>query len=467
MKIDSRLLIAALGKPQEAAKAWRDFQDEVAIKDYPSELSWAGGYIHFNLLKEGVNDRYLRNIYRYNYLANNYRFAQVLPILKELNSKFDITPIKSFGLSEFEHSLGKRPVGDFDFYIDPQLVDECRLFLAKIGFNPLMNVSEDVFLNQIRPSRGSWNYVNSEMDDLDLHWKLFDHLTEKQNYKIIKNNLIFTNGKFGAFSSLNLELSTVLIGCHHEMSSTLHWGSYFDFIHLIRNVDEKKLIQIAKSAGVLDNMKQLVGLAEDTLNENLISFPKEIKITIPDRRRFFRVTPRKFKEKGLRKRKALYFFWEMLGSYAFLERHLLKGGNTFSLVNKDLLVKEDKNFLIGEGIKLGFGWHYRYPKDKLRWTHYPDARFVVSRKNGNKVRISLDKSSWRNSYTKSFDVFASGNYMGTVDSSQYEITFVLPPSCKDITEISLRRRPGELRKFKGLHSNNMLLMVPVKSIELS
>ena len=81
------------------------------------------------------------------------------------------------------------------------------------------------------------------------------------------------------------------------------------------------------------------------------------------------------------------------------------------------------------------------------------------------MRIELASEIWRKLHPTSFDVFASGFYIATVDTSQSELVFDLPDLSSEVIEISLRRRPGDLRSLKGLHQNSMRILAPVKSIE--
>lgn len=465
--LDKRIVIAALSNPERALNAWNHYKEDVEIRDYPSDLSWAGGYIFFNLRKIGIEDKYLRNIYRYNYLTNNFRFAQVAYILKQLNEKFGITPLKSFGLSQFEHSLGQRPIGDFDFYIDPVYLNRCIEMLNENKFLPLMGITKQIFEYQIRDLRGSWNFVNAEGIDLDVHWRIFDHLSEKENKQLVQSNAILNSGKYGIYKGLNLELATLQIGYHQELSSTLHWGSLFDFVSLLKMVNRNNFLELSKRTELYEVIKKWIVIAEENLEEELFKLPKEKARKHVEWQRYFHVTPSRFRQKKLLNRNLLYTFWEFLGSYSYIERFLINHLGVFSKYRGSLLIEEDRDLLTGVEMQLGIGWHYRYPNEDFRWVNYPDARIVAQNSKARNLIIHLAQKQWQQSETKAFDVFASGIYVGTCDKTSDEFAFSLPLIQQEEFELSIRKRPEDRRKIKGVNFIGKRFLAPIKNIHVN
>jgi len=484
-------VVAALGDPSKAAQAWESFRTEIPVALYPSELAWAGGYIYFNLKAVDLRDSYLRNIYRYNYLANNYKLAQVTPFLKELTTKTKVTPIKSFGISDSTYSIGQRPIGDFDFYVDSKDLHIVKKQLKLMGFHPLMGITEDIFHFQIRDSRGSWNYVNGNEVDLDLHWKLFDHLTDLENSQLVFQNSTMDVGKYGEYRRLNLELSAVLLGIHHNLNSPVHWGNLFDFISLIRKVNRDKFLRIIDQTETTLVIQNLVEHTEGILGSDIFSFPRNFRAevdgllkyvqsllrriifhlrtqveTVLNKSRFFHLTKRPFRQADLHTNLFLYLIWEFFGSFACAERLLNKFGYGFTKHSDELIVASDQNFLLGGEIKLGFGWHFRYPNQTYRLARYPDTRIIVKGSTGKLIKIELDSDAWKYFSTNYINVFAGGIFMGSINKPENSIVFRIPESRSQSVEISMRRHPYDVRKVGGLNLHSSLFLAPVKQIEV-
>ena len=139
--------------------------------------------MYHNLKKAGYEDKYLHGIYLHNIISNNLKFTKARPIIDEINKKFGIIPIKSFGMGNRDFSWGYRPVADFDFYVLDSYLEELWKFMETNSLTPLMGISKNEFQTKIFKQRGSWNFIKKEEYDIDIHWRLFDHLSIKQNLR--------------------------------------------------------------------------------------------------------------------------------------------------------------------------------------------------------------------------------------------------------------------------------------------
>ena len=171
---------AALGHPDLAQRAWTKWKSDNPLSSASPVLSWAAGYIHNNLKVSAITDAYLMGIYRHNLVSNNLRLNAALPVLTKLNESFGIIPLKSFSLSTQEFSWGNRPVADFDFYSDSKNNVKIWEFLRARDYKVLLDISETEFNSRILNYRGSWNFKDADGIDLDLHWRIFDHLSIKE-----------------------------------------------------------------------------------------------------------------------------------------------------------------------------------------------------------------------------------------------------------------------------------------------
>jgi Uncharacterised nucleotidyltransferase len=467
MKIDPRIITAALANPLTAKMAWESFTTETEIENYPSEMSWVGGYIYFNLQNSGIDLDYLRNIYRYNYLANNYRLAQVSNTLTSLNRISVITPIKSFGLSLSRHSLGQRPVGDFDFYVEPEVLNKFRKSLEENGFYPLMGITDELFESEVRGARGSWNFVNSKNDDLDLHWRIFDHLSERSNKRLVQNNSTFVDGKFGLHRQLNKNLAAVQIGSHHLASASLHWGSLFDFASLLKEVEISDLLRMASAIDMSSEIKDVIRIVEDHSQNKILSRNRNhLNLKPVFQPRYHLMIPKRFQQQSLHVNLKLYSIWRLTGSFSGIERKILNRIGHFSKSSDSLSTKEDNNFIDNKRMKLGFGWHYRFPDDSFRWACYPDARIHIDFGSYKKVRIILDRTNWIMANTKSIDIFANGIYLGSFSKPDVNLIFDIPAELNSTFELSIRSHPDDRRKLKGYGFSSRRLLAPIKKISL-
>ena len=270
---ESEKLIAlvALGTPNQAVKAWDLWNEKNSKKEASSILSWSGGYMYHNLRKAGYEDKYLHGIYLHNQISNNLKLSMASPILTEINKKYGIIPIKSFGMSNRDFSWGFRPVADFDFYVSDSFLEELWEFMETNSLLPLMSISKTEFLTKIVKQRGSWNFVKKEKYDIDVHWRLFDHLKIKQNRELIKSQAqrIKTSNNIDCHLTRNLEI--VLLANHFFYQGDNRFNGLFDFYYAAKKVEPEKVINLIKSTDTSDAFVATLVTINEILGENMDS----------------------------------------------------------------------------------------------------------------------------------------------------------------------------------------------------
>ena len=79
--VERLILKAALSPSMEAAKAWLTYKKSVNQSEMPNILNWCGGYIYKNLKTLGIEDDYLKGIYKHNWTSNTYRLQRLNNVL--------------------------------------------------------------------------------------------------------------------------------------------------------------------------------------------------------------------------------------------------------------------------------------------------------------------------------------------------------------------------------------------------
>ena len=238
--------LVALGNPNQAVEAWNLWNEKNSKKEASTILSWSGGYMYHNLKKAGHEDKYLHGIYLHNIISNNLKFTKARPILEEINEKFGIIPIKSFGMSNQDFSWGYRPVADFDFYISDSHLQDLWKIMESHKISPLMGISKNEFQTKILWQRGSWNFLKDKDFDIDVHWRLFDHLSLNQNRKLIEYETERTETLKGTYSYLTRNLEIVLLANHFYFQGDKKFNGLFDFYNVSKKVNPEKVIDIIK-----------------------------------------------------------------------------------------------------------------------------------------------------------------------------------------------------------------------------
>jgi hypothetical protein len=470
---DRLLAVAALGRPAEALDAWRRWRETVAQEDASALLVWAGGYIGRNLRQEGVHDPYLAGIARYNFLANNRRLIGALPTIKLLTSRFAVSPMKSFGLSESTSARSVRPLADFDFFVPFTQERDVRRTLSAAGYRPNLDVDDREFERRVLPHRSSWNFLDDHGNDLDLHWRLFDHLDVRANARLVERHSRHDDSEFGAIERLRPELMALLLATHHIQDPSTP-ARLFDLAHLIATADPGVLVRLAGEADLrrelADATAALRALIGDLDHPGLAELERRqpgrgprppyaaTRIVPPS----FDLVPRRYAEPHYWRRSLGARVWRALGRPAWLERRLVARG---PLSAPDAEPRADDDFPLGGG-RLGPGWLHRYPFDRFRWASIPDTRIVFGVAPGaSRLSIAFDAYHWPRSPYSRIRVRVDGHPVGICDRSASTFEFPLPPH-GPVVEVSLR--PAGYRRFvdPGIHVRWSRLLAPIASIAI-
>jgi hypothetical protein len=470
------IAVAALAPPDEAVKAWAEWRATYPIETATNLLTWAAGYIHRNLLAGGVDDPYLRGIYRHNLISNGARMVAAIGAIRDLSSRWQITPLKSFGMTGDRYSRGLRPLADFDFYVAMDSAAAVKSRLEELGFDALMNVSEREFGSRVLRQRGSWNFMSAARVDLDLHWRLLEHLSTSLSEKLVAENSRIVDSEFGTIRRLDDELMLICIGVHYQLLGSSLMSGFFDFAHLLRHVDVGKAARLAHATGsardiveLCDQLIEIVGTGERPELDRLRSIlaASVARTPLPSARRLalplFQKIPARYFERELLTRPIAYRVWFALGRLPVIERLLVRVGGPLSRPWRD--VPAGPPSADGE---LGIGWHYPYPNDTHRWANSPDARIVFTGKaDARRVRITLNPGEWNATPISRFRVFANGYPLGECVKPTSDFEFELPPRAVSGT-IELSLRHSSYRRFSrpGIYEKWYRMMTPVTSIEL-
>jgi hypothetical protein len=482
---EKRLLIrAALAQPSVAVPAWTEWRADFAGPNASSSLAWAGGYVYKNLLAAGVGDAFAKGIYRYNWLSNTSKKSMLIPTLREISKITPLLPLKTFGFSHAKHSLGLRPIADFDIFVNQSSLEAVATLLVELKFLPIMELSLENLLEKVRPQRGSWNFKDTAGNDLDLHWKAFDHISEKQNERILKENSSLLNTEFGPANYMNSAMSLASQIYVHALQGEDRYNGLFDIFNNTHadNVDSAaKLIReldFCDEAGqVVDELIEALDISHGDplaeLGRALRGSPKQKILTFGIQNQRLN----QIHDSSLRFPK-LYRAWVRAGASPVLERlhSIILGPMTNSALSIDiegsLELKLDKlpNFI-------PVGFHYQYPIDQFRWAHKGDARvrfgFIESGRGGTKnrkkkvsVTIDLDQTYWGHTPTQDFQIYCHGREVGSLNKTSTRLNFAVPFKTYGL-ELSFRSSQIPDPLECGIQYNIYQMLCPIKSISVS
>ncbi len=465
---------AALGNPGLAQKAWAKWKTKYPLSEASPILSWAAGYIHNNLKASGVTDVYLMGIYRHNLVANNLRLSVALPVLTALNQEYGIIPLKSFSLSTQEFSWGNRPVADFDFYSESSNNRDIWDFLHDKKYKALLGVSEAEFHSQILNFRGSWNFKNIENIDLDLHWRIFDHLSLKKNRDLVSREIIIRKTQIGFQKFLSPELDLVMLANHQFLQGESRSNGLFDIFHQAKSIDVDKVLKLIRETNTQISMQSTITIlseimgAENHANLKLIGTliqrgrNKEGSATISNVSRYFQRSSLQV-IKLEHRHAGIYKLWSFLGRHAFLEKFLLRQFGAFSkCVNMPKF-----GFKFVSQREFGVGWHYQYPIDDWRWGHTPDSRIAwwVKPDKIYRVTIEFNSQQWSVSPIQLVNVFFNGIFIQSWNKENSSLSWLFSTKL-EFLEISFR--PNNVINYMatGPNFNWYRLSIPIKNVNI-
>ncbi|MEQ1736477.1 MAG: nucleotidyltransferase family protein [Rhodoglobus sp.] len=466
------IALAALAEPEEAVRAWATWRATNDIVAASAVLGWAGGYIHRNLTAAGQPDSYLGGIFRYNWLANNRKVLAVRDTLRVIAGRWDTTLLKGFGMSDSGQSRGLRPIADLDFLVAERHAEAASELLVTRGFAPLEQVSASEFAHRIVPQRGSWNYQNASGADLDLHWRLLEHLDASASEALVERNTVRLDSEFGAVRHLTGEMMLISLVAHHALQGPGAMNRLFDIYALLSRVDVTRVAELSGQLGVArevaaasEQLREILGAgARPALSELETAVAPRARRTVPYGV-LRRVLPGmelnrpRFREDVFLRHPLLYRLWFALGRASLIERML----GPFTRPSEHLVAGD---LPVGGGL-LGIGWHYLYPVDGHRWANLPDARvlFTDVPKQSRVVAVELDAAAWAAAPLTEIDVFCNGVAVGRCVSGVVGYNFALPGHAGTV-ELSLRAVGLVRYRSAGLQEQWFRMLAPVSRIEL-
>lgn len=484
MDVEKRLLIrAALAEPKLSAPAWNEWRANFAGPNASSSLAWAGGYVYKNLLAAGVDDAFAKGIYRHNWLSNVAKKSKLVPALREISKITRVTPLKTFGFSHAKHSLGLRPIADFDIFVGEASLEAIARRLVELEFLPLMGISLGTILKHIRIQRGSWNFKDVAGNDIDLHWKTFDHVSVSENERILREHTRQVDTEFGLanyFSSAFSLTSQIYV---HALQGEDRYNGLFDIFNTAGTENIDAAGQLIKELDFRQEAVEVIEELRDVLDTDpshplgrlghvLNGSSKRVRPTARIQSQRLSQIP----DSSLRFPR-LYRVWVRAGASPLLEKlhSMILGPMTSSTLsielNGSLELKLDE---LPNLIPVGF--HYQYPGNNFRWTHKSDARIRFDiigllgrgKEAGKKeivVKIDLDKTPWEYSPTLTVQVYFNGRMMGNFDKASTEVNFVFPVKGSEF-EMSFRTRQRANPSESGIKFNWYQMLCPIGAIHV-
>ena len=485
MDREKRLLIrAALAQPSVAVPAWTEWRADFAGPNASNSLAWAGGYVYKNLLAAGVGDAFAKGIYRHNWLSNTSKKSILIPILREISKITPLLPLKTFGFSHAKHSLGLRPIADFDIFVNQSSLEEVATRLVELKFLPIMDLSLENLLEKVRPQRGSWNFKDAAGSDLDLHWKAFDHISEEQNERILKENSSLLDTEFGPANYMSSAMSLASQIYVHALQGEDRYNGLFD---IFNNTHADNFDSAAKLIRELDFCAEAVQVVDELIDALDIRDGGPLA----ELRRALRGSPKqKIPTRGIQNQRLnqihdsslrfpkLYRAWVRAGASPMLERlySLILGPMTNPALSINVEGSlELKLHKLPNLIPVGF--HYQYPVDQFRWAHKGDARVrfgligaaIIATKNKNRkvsVTIDLDTTCWSHTPTQDIQIYCHGQKVGSLNKTSTRLDFVVPIKAYGF-ELSFRSSQIPDSLEYGIQYNIYQMLCPIKSISVS
>jgi len=468
---------AALAEPHEAVRAWRQWRAAYDPVGATALLTWAGGYINRNLRRAGLDDPYLAGIARHNWLTNNIKLARALPLLTKIALHWRIVPLKSFGLGSDTESRRLRPLADIDFYVDFDGAEQLMGELLRQDFVPLLNADRTEMTHRIMTQRGSWNF-RKDVIDLDVHWKIFDHLDLAANRRLVGEWSVQETAAYGAVRRLRPEATLCLLAAHQVTQVSRGFSGLFDLYEMAATGDPRDAARIARATETAGPLKialhqaRELGAAE---NRNVRGLLEMLEGSVLQRaaawgRRALRRQPGPAKiQTALASRPVLYRIWSSMTGRSAVERTLLALCGPFS--KKCVELRNAGHFVVDPRTEpnLGPGWHHLYPVDRWRWAGSPDSRLAIQVPPEANVAISvrLDPRVWRDHSTATLGIFANGILMARAGRDDHEASFDATRAViRGFLELSLRVIGRRAARHTGILALHNQLLAPISQIRI-
>ena len=482
------ICLAALAEPATAQAAWRDWRASNDPAEASALLTWAGGYIQRNLMRVGLDDPYLAGIARHNWLTNNVKLARATPLLTEIAARWQIVPLKSFGLGEDTESRRLRPLADIDFYVERSDARQIIAELLTRNFRPLLGADQEELNDRILTQRGSWNFVTEDVD-IDVHWKIMDHLDLATNRALVAQWSQPTKTAYGPVRQLLPEATLSLLATHHVLQESGRLSGIFDVFEIAQRVDPEQARRFAEETDTREILRTVLaeaaalGATENTavarMRETLETSSRAsmakaaIASASPVSPVVTHVTSVPYPTDELQtarlSRPWLYRWWFARRNNPALERRLLRLFGPFGKPRITLAHSGPTEIPPATESNLGPGWHHLFPGDAWRWAGNPDSRLTFVGVGPGRIRltIALKADDWRVHTPGALGVFANGMLVGQVDRDQSIIVAdVTDAVIRGFLDISLRLISGDPKPNRGIASPRNQLLAPVLSILL-
>jgi hypothetical protein len=470
---------AALGQPADAAQAWATFVQSYDVREATNLLTWAAGSIHRNLEQAGLSDSYLAGIARHNWLRNNHLLARAHDVLTEMTNRWRIVPLKSFGLGLHSNERRLRPLGDIDFFVFEKDVPDVAEFLREQGFVPQLEPSPQEFLHRIYPQRGSWNFRHESGVDLDLHWKVIDHLDVGANNALVAAHTRSVPTSYGQVDELDPALLAIILSVQQQTQQSYHLAGLFDVFYLASNLEPAQLVKVASESHAGDALHSTLGASLDVVAtvpapilELMEALPKAAPITPELRRgrRFFSRTNRDTLRGAFVRHTVLYWTWWNAGHISSFERILTRITGPFTRGYLELSGSAVSTITFRHEAGLGPGWHYTYPGQDFRWGNRPDARCAIKLGRGPALtaQLGVDAEAWAIAPTEKLSVFLNGAWVARLGKSDVTLAFTIPARSRDqIYELSFRPDMDATLRYQGAQSQWYRVSAPLRELTLS
>ena len=463
--------------------AWNEWRANFAGPNASSSLAWAGGYVYKNLLASGVDDAFAKGIYRHNWLSNVSKKSRLVPALREISKITRVAPLKTFGFSHAKHSLGLRPIADFDIFVGESSLEAIARRLVELEYLPLLGISLDTILKHIRIQRGSWNFKDATGNDIDLHWKAFDHVSVSENERILRAHSKQVNTEFGPAYYVSQAFSLTSQIYVHALQGEDRYNGLFDIFNTAgaENIDAAG--QLIKELDFRQEAVEVIEELRDVLDTDPCHPLGRLGRVLSGSSKLVRPSARiqsqrlsQIPDSSLRFPR-LYRVWVRAGAISFLERlhSLFLGPMTSSTLAQE--VDGSLELKLDELLNLiPVGFHYQYPGNNFRWTHKGDARVRFdclggpgrakrSEKKEFNVTIILDDKQWGHSPTREVKVYFNGRQVGNFNKNCTVLNRVFRVKGSEF-EISFRTRQRENPLEHGIQFNWYQMLCPIGAINI-
>ena len=474
------ILRAALLPPHKAVTAWDEFRSMYSLDRASPLLSWAAGSVHENLAREGVSDRYLWGIYQHNLIKNSQVLRATESGIADLSRFTSVIRLKSFARVSDGEKLGTRPLADIDILVSRRSLRVSVDILSRHGFSPAFGVTRSEFWDRVFPQRSSWGFENSEGQSIDLHWRLFDHVSRRAERsalgRMTRRN---QNGK-GQISTLDPATEVVLLAIQQRVQFHTANHLLIDFWKLQARTDIAKILQTANKVNCLewvqdcyDRLSDIFGEEESRISafqDELGRYPNSMepvhnhqaRTSFSDRVGFARPAVR------LAEPRSWVRFFLLLGKpHGRIETKLIAAFGAFS---RNAVARVDANswiFCAKDSSNVDAGWTYRFPTQGFVWARYPEGSlfFKGAGPGMYTLQVGIEREEWIRHPLGELSLFVNGVEVQKIGKTTSQIKLGVYNNVGTL-EVSFRRADGLHFLTPGIFKEWYSQMLPVTSVSL-